>query len=99
MRAEASDERSVLVHERLRSGEDPWDFMEDLPTVDELVVHFLRADAIAEGGGGRIDAARHYELMRRIGLDYPELTPIVWRLLGQHESHRRWDRIVGERPA
>ena len=37
LRAEASDELSVLVEERLRDGEDPWDFMEDLPTVDELV--------------------------------------------------------------
>ena len=38
LRAEAADELSVLIEERLRAGEDPWDFMDDLPTVDELVV-------------------------------------------------------------
>ncbi len=36
LRAEASDELSVLNEERIRDGEDPWDCMEDLPTVDEL---------------------------------------------------------------
>ena len=36
------------IHERLRAGEDPWDFMEDLPTVDELVVFTLRAENIAD---------------------------------------------------
>ena len=34
LRAEAEDELSSLKLERLRAGEDPWDFMEDLPTVD-----------------------------------------------------------------
>ena len=51
LRAEASDELAVLIHERLRGGEDPWDFMEDLPSVDELVVLTLRADNIFENGG------------------------------------------------
>lgn len=50
LRAEAADELSVLVTERLRAGEDPWDFMEDLPTVDELVVFMLRAENIAANG-------------------------------------------------
>ncbi len=31
LRAEASDELAVVIAERLRAGEDPWDFMEDLP--------------------------------------------------------------------
>ena len=31
LRAEASDELAMVVHERLRSGEDPWDFMQELP--------------------------------------------------------------------
>ncbi|MDF2578678.1 MAG: tryptophan synthase subunit alpha [Microbacterium sp.] len=43
LRAEAADELSVLVEERLRAGEDPWEFMEELPSVDELVVLMLRA--------------------------------------------------------
>ena len=47
LRAEASEELGVVVEERLRHGEDPWAFMEERPTVDELVVHMLRADAIS----------------------------------------------------
>lgn len=91
LRAEASDERAVLVDERLRDGEDPWDFMEDLPSVDELVVLMLRAENIAESGGGRPNRSRHYRVLRQIALDYPPLTPAVWRLLGETETHRRWD--------
>ncbi|MDE0546301.1 tryptophan synthase subunit alpha [Microbacterium sp. C7(2022)] len=95
LRAEAADELSVLVSERLRGGEDPWDFMEDLPSVDELVVFILRAENIAENGGARPSAARHYRVLRQIALDYPPLTPAVWRLLGDANTHRRWDANVG----
>lgn len=94
LRAEAADELSVLVDERLRDGEDPWDFMEDLPSVDELVVLILRAENIAENGGSRPNRARHYRVLRQIALDYPALTQAVWRLLGEEESHRRWDASV-----
>ncbi|MCR2800500.1 tryptophan synthase subunit alpha [Microbacterium sp. zg-Y818] len=93
LRAEAGDELSVLVHERLRAGEDPWEFMEDLPSVDELVVLLLRADNIAADGGARPTEARNYRVLRQIALDYPELTSAVWRLLGS-EPHRRWDAAV-----
>lgn len=93
LRAEAADELSVLVEERLRQGEDPWDFMEDLPTVDELVVLTLRAERIAADGGARPSATRHYRVLRQIGLDHPELTRAVWRILGS-EPHRRWDASV-----
>lgn len=94
LRAEAGDELSVLVAERLRGGEDPWDFMEDLPTVDELVVFTLRAENIVHNGGARPNAARHYRVLRQIALEYPELTPAVWRLLGEANTHRRWDATV-----
>ncbi|MGP3533585.1 tryptophan synthase subunit alpha [Microbacterium sp. RD1] len=94
LRAEAADERSVLVHERLLSGEDPWDFMDDLPSVDELVVLTLRAENIARNGGVRPNRARHYRVLRQIALDYPPLTRAVWRLLGEDEGHRRWDVSV-----
>lgn len=94
LRAEAADELSVLVAERLRGGEDPWDFMEDLPSVDELVVFMLRAENIAANGGSRPNAARHYRVLRQISLDYPELTTAVWRLLGEANTHRRWDATV-----
>ncbi|MBM7461624.1 tryptophan synthase subunit alpha [Microbacterium dextranolyticum] len=93
LRAEASDELSVLVEERIREGEDPWDFMEDLPSVDELVVLILRAENIASDGGNRPTAARNYRVLRQIALDYPPLTRAVWRLLGS-EPHRRWDAAV-----
>ncbi len=96
LRAEAADERAVLIQERLRDGEDPWDFMEDLPSVDELVVFLLRADNIAANGGVRPTEARHYRVLRQISLDYPELTPAVWRLLGEANTHRRWDARVAE---
>jgi hypothetical protein len=94
LRAEATDELSVLIAERLRAGEDPWDFMEDLPSVDELVVFMLRAENIAENGGVRPTAARQYRVLRQIALDYPPLTRAVWRLLGDDETHRRWDATV-----
>ncbi|WP_137845728.1 tryptophan synthase subunit alpha [Microbacterium sp. 2FI] len=94
LRAEATDELSVLIAERLRAGEDPWDFMEDLPSVDELVVFMLRAENIAENGGVRPTAARQYRVLRQIALDYPPLTRAVWRLLGDAETHRRWDATV-----
>ena len=46
LRAEAQDELATVVVERLRSGEDPWAFMEEIPIVDELVVLILRAELI-----------------------------------------------------
>lgn len=94
LRAEAGDELSVIIAERLRAGEDPWDFMDDLPSVDELVVYTLRAENISEAGGGKPTAARHYRVLRQIALDYPPLTRAVWRLLGETNTHRRWDATV-----
>ena len=94
LRAEASDELAVVIAERLRAGEDPWDFMDDLPTVDELVVFTLRAETIEANGGSRPNAARHYRVLRQIALDYPPLTSAVWRLLGDANTHRRWDATV-----
>jgi len=93
LRAEAADELSVLIEERIRDGEDPWDFMEDLPSVDELVVLTLRAENIAADGGKRPTAARNYRVLRQIALEHPALTRAVWRLLGS-EPHRRWDATV-----
>lgn len=81
LRAEASEERLTVVHERLRAGEDPWEFMDELPTVDELVVWLLRADAIAADGGMRPSPRRHYRVLRQIALRHPELTTTVWRML------------------
>jgi hypothetical protein len=94
LRAEATDELSVLIAERLRAGEDPWEFMDDLPSVDELVVLTLRAENIAANGGVRPNATRHYRVLRQIALEYPALTRAVWGLLGDTGTHRRWDAVV-----
>lgn len=96
LRAEAADERAVLIQERLLSGEDPWDFMEELPSVDELVVYLLRADNILANDGVRPNAARHYRVLRQIALEYPELTPTVWGLLGSAQNRRLWDASVAD---
>ena len=96
LRAEASDELAVLVQERLLSGEDPWDFMEDLPSVDELVVYLLRADNISANDGVRPNSARNYRVMRQIALEYPELTTAVWKLLDEGSRHRRWDTTIAD---
>jgi hypothetical protein len=68
--------------------------MEDLPSVDELVVYTLRAETIVENGGSRPNSARHYRVLRQIALEYPDLTQAVWRLLGDTNTHRRWDAVV-----
>ncbi len=81
LRAEAGDERAVLVHERLRFGEDPWDFMSEIPSVDELVVLLLRADVVADRGGNVRDRGWNDGVLRTIALEYPELSPTVWRML------------------
>ncbi|WP_295014604.1 tryptophan synthase subunit alpha [uncultured Microbacterium sp.] len=96
LRAEAADELAVLVQERLLGGEDPWDFMQELPSVDELVVFLLRADEIVGSGGVRPDAERNFEVLRRIALDYPELTRVVWGLLGEGPKYRRWDLLAND---
>lgn len=94
LRAEAADELQALQIERLRAGEDPWDFMEDLPTVDELVVFTLRAEHIEADGGLRPTHARNQRLLRQIAAQYPELSRAVWRMLGAENTHRRWDAVV-----
>ncbi|WP_353112512.1 tryptophan synthase subunit alpha [Microbacterium sp.] len=95
LRAEAADELAVLVQERLLGGEDPWDFMEELPSVDELVVYLLRAENIASNNGEKPNATRHYLVLRQIALQYPELTSTVWGLLGE-TGHRRWDPTIAD---
>jgi len=80
LRAEASEELDTIVHERLLAGEDPWMFMDELPTVDELVIYLLRA----ESGVPELDA----RVLRLIALEHPGLTPTAWRLLGRRHIGR-----------
>ncbi len=56
----------------------------------------LRADNIAANDGVRPNAARHYRVLRQIALEYPELTPAVWGLLGEGTTHRRWDASIAD---
>ena len=82
LRAEAGDELGTVVVERLRAGEDPWAFMEQIPTVDELVVLILRAEMI-EADGGRIpNRDVNYRMLRQIALVYPALSGTIWSMLG-----------------
>jgi hypothetical protein len=83
LRAEAHDELQTIIHARARGGEDPWDFIPDLPTVDELVVWMLRADRIRDDDSRLPTPTRDYRLMRQIALDHPELTSTVWTMLGR----------------
>jgi hypothetical protein len=83
LRAEAHEELDTVIHERCLAGEDPWEFMEELPTVDELVVYLLRADAITANDGQRPSPTREYRVLRQIALEHPALTRTVWRLLGE----------------
>lgn len=90
LRAEAADELSVMVEARLRHGEDPWDFMELLPTVDEFVVLTLRRERLTTARIIMPTPSQNYEVLRAIAIDHPPLTRAVWRLLGR-PPHRIWD--------
>lgn len=83
LRAEAHDELQTVILARARGGEDPWEFMSELPTVDELVVWMLRAERIRDDDGRLPGPARDYRLLRQIALDHPPLTTTVWRMLGR----------------
>lgn len=92
LRAEAHQERDTIIEERLIGGEDPWQFMEELPSIDELVVYLLRADAINANDGQLPSPTREYRVMRQIALEHPDLTPTVWRMLDSDGtlSQHRW---------
>jgi hypothetical protein len=86
LRAEAHEELETVIHERLRAGEDPWEFMEDIPSVDELVVYLLRADAINANDRQLPSPTREYRVLRQIALEHPALTQTVWRMIGTHRG-------------
>jgi hypothetical protein len=86
LRAEATDELNTVVFERLRGGEDPWAFMEEIPSVDELVVLMLRAELI-EADGGRIPGqAVNYRMLRQIALAYPGLSATIFDMISDREK-------------
>lgn len=81
LRAEANDELATVVVERLRGGEDPWAFMDEIPTIDELVVLTLRAERIISNDRRMPTPEQDYRILRQIALAYPELTTTVWAML------------------
>ncbi|HWM34576.1 MAG TPA: tryptophan synthase subunit alpha [Pseudolysinimonas sp.] len=85
LRAEAGDELSTVVFERLRAGEDPWAFMEQIPSVDELVVLTLRAELITADGGRIPSREVNYRMLRQIALAYPGLASTVWSMLAERD--------------
>ena len=92
LRAEAHDELAALIELRCRGGEDPWDVIPGLPTVDEQVVISLRADArgvdgVPYGGGGGADD--ELRVLRGVALWHPELSRAVWSLMGRIDAASR----------
>ncbi|MCU1438524.1 MAG: hypothetical protein JWP66_1611 [Naasia sp.] len=98
LRAEARDELQAEIEQRCRDGEDPWQFIPEMPSVDERVVRILRHDTIATLGlRGELARAYHpsarpgqaerfeFRVLRRIALEHPALTRTVWHLLGRLE--------------
>lgn len=101
LRADARDELSAIIELRCRLGEDPWEFLPEMPSVDEQVVASLREDRIQISDLARArarayhptarpgDAARfEFELLRGISLEYPELSSAVWSMLDRVPSRR-----------
>lgn len=89
LRAEAAEELDTVVFERLHAGEDPWEFMQELPTVDELVVLTLRAELIRADNDRRPSREVDYRMLRQIALAYPGLSTTVWSMLDAGPTARR----------
>jgi hypothetical protein len=92
LRAEAQDELGSVVIERLHGGEDPWAFMDELPTIDELVVLLLRADLFDAEGGRKpgSDYARDRRMLDDIRGAYPGLAATIDGML-QRLDRLRWN--------
>lgn len=95
-RREARDELSAIIELKCRLGDDPWEFLPELPSVDEQVVLTMRQERIEDAGlederarayhpAAPHDAAERFEygVLRDIALDHPGLTNAVWSLLGR----------------
>jgi len=91
LRAEAHDKLGSVVTERLHSGEDPWAFMDELPTIDELVVLLLRADLFDAEGGRKpgTDHARDRRMLGDIRAAYPGLSLTIDGML-ERLDRLRW---------
>jgi hypothetical protein len=100
LRAEAHDELAALVELRCRAGEDPWDVVPSLPTVDEQVVIGLRTDARGVGGvpvPGGLGTDDELRFLRGVALWHPELSRAVWSLMGRVDAASRRESADGGR--
>lgn len=88
LRAEATEELSTVVLERLHAGEDPWAFMEQIPTVDELVVLTLRAELIVADGGRIPNQVVNYRMLRQIAVAYPGLSSTIWSMISERSERQ-----------
>lgn len=82
LRSEARDEWNSLAEKYLRLGEDPWDFMDRLPSIDEMVVLLLMWERNDPAHASVTHVEGQRELLRRIATDYPDLRECVWTLSG-----------------
>jgi hypothetical protein len=92
LRAEAHDELSALIELRCRNGEDPWDVIPGLPTVDEQVVLSIRAAARGVDGvpvAGGLGTTDELRFLRTVALWHPELSRAVWSLMGRIDAASR----------
>ncbi|TPX00322.1 hypothetical protein FJ656_32735 [Schumannella luteola] len=63
--------------------------MQELPSVDELVVLTLRAELIRSDYDRRPSAEVDYRMLRQIALAYPALSSTVWSMLDAEPTRRR----------
>ncbi|WP_414172219.1 hypothetical protein [Clavibacter tessellarius] len=102
LRQEARDELDAVIEHRCRNGDDPWEVIPQLPTVDEHVVATLRQDALEAEGmaeeprprAASVDRARHRGALRvpapaRHRAGAPRPLRAVWTLIGRMERDLR----------
>src|SRR5690606_41297848 len=77
LRAEAHQELDTVIEERLLGGEDPWNFMEELPSVDEMAVYLLRPDEHTAHAGVLPSPTRAIHLTRTHALAQPLPSPAL----------------------
>jgi hypothetical protein len=80
LRQEARDVLDAGIEARCREGEDPWEFLPDLPTVDQCVVIGLRTAHVEARRPGDPHQS-NFEILRGIAFDYPELRRAAWSLV------------------
>ena len=89
LRAEAQDERTVLIEERLRLGEDPWEFMEELPSIDDIVIYGLRAEYILDEHIYPTSDEENAAIFTEIARAYPALATVIAPHLELHLDPKR----------